>query len=303
MQNRPDNRIYAGFFVRLAAYIVDTVIVWAAMLIVRIPVWVTTISSPDNFLVKDFIFQYSIKDILFYIMQAAYFVLLTYFTGSTLGKKLFQIRVVSAEDRKMTFFEVTFRETVGRFLSALILSIGYIMIAIDKKKRGLHDILSDTNVVYYHEKKVYTHADIHYRNMVDANVQAVAQPQNPNSHGEVNAQPQSPNPYGEVNVQLQSSNPYEKVNAQSQSPNPYGEVNVQPQSSNPYGEVNVQPQNQNPYEKVNTQPQNQDNKSVYSNDTDDFDNTDNAEVSSVKTVHPQNMPSGYFVDADDKDGK
>ena len=276
MQNRPDNRIYAGFFVRLAAYIVDTVIVWAAMLIVRLPVWVTTISSPDNFLVKDFIFQYSIKDILFYIMQAAYFVLLTYFTGSTLGKKLFQIRVVSAEDRKMTFFEVTFRETVGRFLSALILSIGYIMIAIDKKKRGLHDILSDTNVVYYHEKKVYTHADIHYRNMVDANVQAVAQPQNPNSYGEVNAQSQSPNPY-------------EKVNAQSQSPNPYGEVNVQPQSSNPYGEVNVQPQNQNPYEKVNTQPQNQDNKSVYSNDTDDFDNTDNAEVSSVKTVHPQNM--------------
>ncbi len=290
MQNRPDNRIYAGFFVRLAAYIVDTVIVWAAMLIVRIPVWVTTISSPDNFLVKDFIFQYSIKDILFYIMQAAYFVMLTYFTGSTLGKKLFQIRVVSAEDRKMTFFEVTFRETVGRFLSALILSIGYIMIAIDKKKRGLHDILSDTNVVYYHEKKVYTHADIHYRDMVDANVQAVAQPQNPNSYGEVNAQSQSPNPY-------------EKVNAQSQSPNPYGEVNVQPQSSNPYGEVNVQPQNQNPYEKVNTQPQNQDNKSVYSNDTDDFDNTDNAEVSSVKTVHPQNMPSGYFEDTDDKDGK
>lgn len=290
MQNRPDNRIYAGFFVRLAAYIVDTVIVWAAMLIVRIPVWVTTISSPDNFLVKDFIFQYSIKDILFYIMQAAYFVMLTYFTGSTLGKKLFQIRVVSAEDRKMTFFEVTFRETVGRFLSALILSIGYIMIAIDKKKRGLHDILSDTNVVYYHEKKVYTHADIHYRNMVDANVQAVAQPQNPNS-------------YGEVNAQSQSSNPYEKVNAQSQSPNPYGEVNRQPQNQNPYGEVNVQPQNQNPYEKVNTQPQNQDNKSVYSNDTDDFDNTNNAEVSSVKTVHPQNMPSGYFEDTGDKDGK
>lgn len=290
MQNRPDNRIYAGFFVRLAAYIVDTIIVWAAMLIVRIPVWVTTISSPDNFLVKDFIFQYSIKDILFYIMQAAYFILLTYFTGSTLGKKLFQIRVVSAEDRKMTFFEVTFRETVGRFLSALILSIGYIMIAIDKKKRGLHDILSDTNVVYYHEKKVYTHADIHYRNMVDAGVQAVAQPQSSNPYGEANAQSQSPNPYGEVNVQ-------------PQSPNSYGEANRQPQNPNPYGEVNRQPQNQNPYEKVNTQPQNQDNKSVYSNVADGFDNTDNAEVSSVKTVHPQNMPSGYFEDADDKDGK
>lgn len=255
MQNRPDNRIYAGFFVRLAAYIVDTIIVWVAMLIVRIPVWITTISSPDNFFVKDFIFQYSIKDILFYIMQAAYFVLLTYFTGSTLGKKLFQIRVVSAEDRKMTFFEVAFRETVGRFLSALILSIGYIMIAVDKKKRGLHDILSDTNVVYYHEKKVYTHADIHYRNMVDANVQAGAQPQNVNS-------------YGEMKQQQQNSN------------------------RNPYGEVNGQPQNH-------------DNKSVYSDGAVNSGNTDNIEASPMKTVHPQNMnmPSGYFGDADDKDGK
>lgn len=210
MQNRPDNRIYAGFFVRLAAYIVDTVIVWAAMLIVRIPVWVTTISSPDNFLVKDFIFQYSIKDILFYIMQAAYFVLLTYFTGSTLGKKLFQIRVVSAEDRKMTFFEVTFRETVGRFLSALILSIGYIMIAIDKKKRGLHDILSDTNVVYYHEKKVYTHADVHYKNMVGSESQ--------------NISTQHQNPYNSAEAQ---SNPY---NAEKTQPNSYNASNMQPSS-------------------------------------------------------------------------
>ena len=126
----------------------------------------------------------SIKDILFYLMQAAYFILLTYFTGSTLGKKIFQIRVVSTEERKMTFFEVAFRETVGRFLSALILSIGYIMIAVDKNKRGLHDILSDTNVVYYHEKKVYTHADVHYKNMVEGNGQIAPTPQ-----------PQPKNPY------------------------------------------------------------------------------------------------------------
>lgn len=184
MQNRPDNRIYAGFFVRLAAYLIDLLIVGAAMLIVKIPVWITSITSPDNFLVKDFIFQYSIKDIVFYLMQVAYFILMTYFTGSTLGKKLLQIRVVSAEERKMTFFEVAFRETVGRFLSALILSIGYIMIAVDKNKRGLHDILSDTNVVYYHEKKVYTHADVYYRNMVENNVQPAS-----------NLVQQSTNPY------------------------------------------------------------------------------------------------------------
>lgn len=179
MQNRSDNRIYAGFFVRLAAYLIDLLIVGAAMLVVKLPVWITSIANPDNFLVRDFIFQYSIKDIVFYLMQVTYFILMTFFTGSTLGKKLFQIRVVSAEERKMTFFEVAFRETVGRFLSALILSIGYLVILVDKNKRGLHDILSDTNVVYYHERKVYTHADVHYRNMLEGNEQIVPQPKNP----------------------------------------------------------------------------------------------------------------------------
>ena len=174
------------------------------MLVIRIPVWVTTVTSPNNFFVRDFIFQYSIKDILFYLMQAAYFILLTYFTGSTLGKKIFQIRVVSTEERKMTFFEVAFRETVGRFLSALILSI------VDKQKRGLHDILSDTNVVYYHEKKVYTHADVHYKNMVGSESQ--------------NISTQHQNPYNSAEAQ---SNPY---NAEKTQPNSYNASNMQPSS-------------------------------------------------------------------------
>ena len=220
MQNRSDNRIYAGFFVRLAAYLTDIIIVWCAMLVIRIPVWVTSVTSPNNFFVRDFIFQYSIKDILFYLMQAAYFILLTYFTGSTLGKKIFQIRVVSAEERKMTFFEVAFRETVGRFLSALILSIGYIMIAVDKQKRGLHDILSDTNVVYYHEKKVYIHADIHYKNMVGNEGKNISlQQQNPYNSGEAqsnpyNAEKTQPNSY---NVDGRRQNSYETSNMQQSS--------------------------------------------------------------------------------------
>ena len=220
MQNRSDNRIYAGFFVRLAAYLTDIIIVWCAMLVIRVPVWVTTVTSPNNFFVRDFIFQYSIKDILFYLMQAAYFILLTYFTGSTLGKKLFQIRVVSAEERKLTFFEVAFRETIGRFLSALILSIGYIMIAVDKKKRGLHDILSDTNVVYYHEKKVYTHADIHYKNMVENEGQNISS--------------QQQNPYKAKEVQLDSyteqKTQQEQYRADDRQQNPY-DISTMQQSS------------------------------------------------------------------------
>lgn len=188
MQNKKaDNKVYAGFFVRLAAYIVDMIIVSVALLVVRIPVWISTIAAPNNFIVKDIIFDYSIKDIVFYLLTVTYFVLLTYYTGSTLGKKLFHLRVVSTEERKMTFFEVAFRETVGRFLSSVIIYVGYIMIGVDKEKRGLHDLLSDTSVVYYHEKKIYTHAPVYYRNMTENH------PYPPVNGGNMTySQPQSP---------------------------------------------------------------------------------------------------------------
>lgn len=152
MQNNND-RTYAGFFVRLAAYTVDIILVSLMLLIIKTPLWIVTLASPDNILVKDFIFQYSVMDIILYLLKVTYFILLTYYTGSTLGKKLFRIEVVSSENRPLTFFEVAYRETVGKFLSAVILYIGYIMAGLDEEKKGLHDILSDTRVVYKQNEK------------------------------------------------------------------------------------------------------------------------------------------------------
>ena len=47
----------------------------------------------------------------------------------------------------MTFINVLYRETIGKYLSAIAF-IGYFMIAIDDEKRGLHDRLCDTRVIY-----------------------------------------------------------------------------------------------------------------------------------------------------------
>lgn len=161
MQNKPVNQVNAGFFVRLAAYIVDCLIVGIGLLVVRIPVWISSITSPDNIVVRDLIFQYSIYDMACYALTAAYFIILTYKTGATVGKKIFHMRVVSIEEREMTLFEVAYRETIGRFLSALIINAGYIMVGVSKEKRGLHDRLSDTEVIYYHEEKVYKETPVY----------------------------------------------------------------------------------------------------------------------------------------------
>lgn len=171
MQNKANSTVYAGFFVRLAAYLIDTLLVGVALLVVRLPIWISSLASPDNLVVKDFIFQYSIADIVIYALSVTYFILMTYFTGATLGKKLMHIKVVSTSGRKLKLLEVIFRETIGRFLSALIANVGYLIIGIQQEKRGLHDILSDTQVVYSHVKQEVVETPIVY-NKVE-----VAQPQ------------------------------------------------------------------------------------------------------------------------------
>ena len=167
MQNntptQAQDRVYAGFFVRLAAYLIDWFIVGAALLVVRIPMWIASLAGGADFMFQDFIFTYSAYDILIYVLKVGYFVIMTYLTGATVGKRLLQIKVVSTEDRKPTFFEIAFRESIGKFLSGLVLYVGYFIIGADKDKKGLHDILSDTRVIYYHKKTIVIPPPVEYR--------------------------------------------------------------------------------------------------------------------------------------------
>lgn len=154
MQNRKDEQVSAGFFVRLAAFLVDSILVGAATMIYRIPITIISWFYPNLFLVQNLIFQYSIVDLMNVFLTAGYFILLTYKGGATVGKKLFHIQVVSVEDRKLTLWEVLIRETVGRYLSALVLCAGYFAVGVRLDKRGLHDWFADTKVIYSHVKEV-----------------------------------------------------------------------------------------------------------------------------------------------------
>lgn len=165
--------MHAGFFVRLAAYLMDSLIVGVVLaVVVRFPIWISTLIVPNNIVVRDLIFEYSIKDIVIYVLSAMYFILLTYKTGATIGKRVLHLKVVSAEDRKPTLFEVIYRETVGRFLSALILYAGYFMIGLQSEKRGLHDLMSDTQVVYCHKKDMIIDTPVEYREVTPTYAQA-----------------------------------------------------------------------------------------------------------------------------------
>lgn len=145
MQNQLDNRVYAGFFVRLVAYLIDSVLAVLAVSIVKIPLTFMSLAGVDA-LKANFLFQHSILDVVSYIGVVAYFTLLTYYTHSTPGKMLMRLEVVTTKE-EWTFLNILYRESIGRFLSSL-LCIGYIAVAVQDKKQGFHDMLCDTYVVY-----------------------------------------------------------------------------------------------------------------------------------------------------------
>jgi len=159
MQNNFVNRgrqeiEYAGFWVRLAAYCIDSAIVWAGLLFVKLAMGIFSVSGV-GILEAHLLFRYSARDIILYVFEVLYFILLTYGTGTTPGKRLLNLRVVNADlSPGLSLVDVVYRETVGRFLCGLSVGIGYIMAGVDREKRGLHDMICDTRVVYAKKIKV-----------------------------------------------------------------------------------------------------------------------------------------------------
>lgn len=140
---------YAGFGIRLLAYIIDNLCLGAGLLMVRFIIFLLKMIIGSDIFANPILFQYTWPDILLYICRILYFVLLTYFTGATLGKHILKLKIVSTNDNgKYTFIDILYRETIGRFLSKFIIYAGYFLIFVNKDKSALHDMLSDTRVVY-----------------------------------------------------------------------------------------------------------------------------------------------------------
>ena len=138
---------YAGFLPRLVAFAIDNLLISIALLFVKMPLGIATLISGASILTKPILFEFSTLDIVFYLLGVLYFVVATYNTGTTFGKWLLKLKVVSSNNTKPSFLDLLYRETIGRYLSSIIF-IGYIIIPFDSEKRGLHDHLCNTRVVY-----------------------------------------------------------------------------------------------------------------------------------------------------------
>jgi uncharacterized RDD family membrane protein YckC len=81
------------------------------------------------------------------IVVANYFVLSWTLTGATPGMRLMRMRVVDGRGEPPGLGRAALR-LVGAVLAALPLFAGYLLVLIDDRRRGLHDMIAGTVVVY-----------------------------------------------------------------------------------------------------------------------------------------------------------
>ena len=76
------------------------------------------------------LFHYTLKDIILYVFHVLYFILCTYLTGTTLGKRAMNLRVVSADwgQRLSLWMSCTGRLWEGS--CSLSIGIGYIIVGL-----------------------------------------------------------------------------------------------------------------------------------------------------------------------------
>lgn len=132
--------IYAGFWKRVAAFLIDSLI----LLILSIPFAFFS-------LIDTLVWVYYIGSITLNWLYFAFFE-----SGgwmATPGKKLLKINVVDLNGSRISFKRATGRY-FAKFLSVMILGIGYLMAAFTRRKQALHDIIADTLVASDYKKEL-----------------------------------------------------------------------------------------------------------------------------------------------------
>ena len=80
------------------------------------------------------------------LVVVAYFIGLWAWRGQTLGQMAAHIKVVRQDGKPMDLGTAVLR-FIGYVVCILTLGIGFLMIAFDEQKRGLHDRLAGTYVI------------------------------------------------------------------------------------------------------------------------------------------------------------
>ena len=154
---------YAGFWRRVAAALIDSLIIAIPFLLVAglllaslIPATLSVTSAASAAgteatlppeLAASWNWRMSFLQLLVFLVNWLYFACME--SGphqATWGKRLLGIKVVGADGKRISFARATGRRFAS-YVSAILLDFGFFMAGFTKKRQALHDLMADTYVV------------------------------------------------------------------------------------------------------------------------------------------------------------
>jgi uncharacterized RDD family membrane protein YckC len=123
---------FAGFWIRVVAWLIDSIIIGVVQSIIQFA------ALP--------MFGVGSLALVGMVIHSCYEAFFVAQMGATPGKMALGMKVVRPDGSRVDLGRA-FGRYFAKLLSMIILGIGYIMIAFDSEKRGLHDMICDTRVV------------------------------------------------------------------------------------------------------------------------------------------------------------
>jgi len=153
---------YAGFWMRLGAYLIDGIVLWIIGVILAVlvglialpfigwgamfyPYHVPSAYSVSTFHPLWFLFQ-AIWSLMGLIIPAAYFICFWALRGETLGMMALRIRVVRTDGSPPDWGAAVLR-FIGYIICWFTAGLLFLWVAFDGRKQGLHDKMANTYAI------------------------------------------------------------------------------------------------------------------------------------------------------------
>ena len=139
----------AGFWVRFVAFVIDNIFIFFSTAFLA---FIAGLGTGLGGLTRDIPAEdverlaTIIGFFIGVLLGPAYFTLFTGWDGQTPGKRILGLKVISVTGVPVGYGKALLRY-IGYYLSFILLGLGFVMIAFDRNKRGLHDFIAGTCVV------------------------------------------------------------------------------------------------------------------------------------------------------------
>jgi len=145
------NREYAGFWLRVVAYLIDSIILGVC----QVPIFIVMVliigamknnGTDDQSMYGVALVLNLVAGLLGVLITLGYFAGFECTKQATPGKMALGLQVTDVAGNRISFLHAIGRNA-GKIVSSMILCIGYVMSAFTERKQCLHDMMAGTLVV------------------------------------------------------------------------------------------------------------------------------------------------------------